>query len=364
MIGAVAVVGLAAGVLAIANPAPPPAGQFVVHEWGTFSSFSGSDGAALKFHPSNTDLPKFVHHGVSLLKNGFYGSVSLETPVTYFYTDKPMTVDVRARFAAGTFTDWYPQTDLGFVQQDLAWTGVRIRPGDTSPLPSTPGENHYYAAREVDAARLEVVKKQDNKEVVERERFLFYRGVGDPKLPLAVTAGGGGTFSLRANGAAPIAAAVVIEVNAGRVRFTTVEHLAAGKPTTATLPAGFSDGQPVRAELVRHLTSAGLYEKEARAMVKTWESAWLMEEGTRVLYVLPTAWAESALPLTVSPKPDALVRVMVGRHDLMTPERERELDGLIKQVPANPTAAKEALSKLGRFAAPAREQSEKRLKGR
>ena len=47
----------------------------------------------------------------------------------------------------------------------------------------------------------------------------------------------------------------------------------------------------------------------------------------------------TALPLTVSPKPDAMVRVMIGRHDLLTPERERELDGLIKQMPANPTAS-------------------------
>jgi hypothetical protein len=115
---------------------------------------------------------------------------------------------------------------------------------------------------------------------------------------------------------------------------------------------------------VRLLTAAGLYEKEAQAMVTTWESAWLKDEGTRVLYVLPTEWAAKALPLTVTPTPDALVRVMVGRHDLLTPERERELDGLIKQMPANPKAATAELSKLGRFAAPAREQAERRLKGR
>ena len=28
-----------------------------------FSSFSGSDGVLLRFHPANTDLPPFVYHG-------------------------------------------------------------------------------------------------------------------------------------------------------------------------------------------------------------------------------------------------------------------------------------------------------------
>ena len=34
--------------------------SFVVHEWGTFSTFSGADGKSLKFTPSDTDLPNFI----------------------------------------------------------------------------------------------------------------------------------------------------------------------------------------------------------------------------------------------------------------------------------------------------------------
>jgi hypothetical protein len=52
----------------------------------------------------------------------------------------------------------------------------------------------------------------------------------------------------------------------------------------------------------------------------------------------------------------------VGRHDVLTPEREKELDRLIGRAKVQPVAVDTALAKLGRFAVPAREQAERRLK--
>ena len=100
-------------------------------------------------------------------------------------------------------------------------------------------------------------------------------------------------------------------------------------------------------------------------MVKTWESAWFGDDGTRVLYVLPNGWTDRTLPLNITPTPDTLVRVMVGRHDVLTPEREQEIDALVKKSKGtDKKAAEDALAKLGRFAAPARDQAEKRLSQR
>jgi hypothetical protein len=73
------------------------------------------------------------------------------------------------------------------------------------------------------------------------------------------------------------------------------------------------------------LVEQGLYEKEARAMVNTWQDQWYAEEGTRVLYLLPQAWTDRTLALQVTPQPDSVVRVMVGRAELITPATEREL---------------------------------------
>src|SRR5947209_6405764 len=85
-----------------ANPPKPPDGprDLVVHEWGTFSTFSGSDGHNLKFQPYDNDLPDFVHGYLPRnSKQGPAGGiVSLETPVLYFYTDRPLTASVRVDF--------------------------------------------------------------------------------------------------------------------------------------------------------------------------------------------------------------------------------------------------------------------------
>ncbi len=41
--------------------APAVAEDLIVHEWGTFTSFSGSDGVQLEFQPlTHNDLPSFV----------------------------------------------------------------------------------------------------------------------------------------------------------------------------------------------------------------------------------------------------------------------------------------------------------------
>jgi hypothetical protein len=337
----------------------------VVHEWGTFSSFSGSDGTLLRFHPENTDLPPFVHRGGARLKQAYSGIVSLETPVVYFYADRPVTAEVQAAFPAGVFTEWFPQAVRPANGKALTWPAVRVRPGETGPLPAAPGASHYYAAREVDAAPLEVVTQKDGREVREREQFLFYRGVGDLRPPLAVTALGSGSFTLRATGDEPIPGLVLVEAKAGAVRCRQLSPLAAGASVEANLPTAWSAPDSLRAALVAMLVKAGLFEREARAMVKTWESAWFGDEGARVLYVLPAGWTERSLPLRVTPQPEALVRVLVGRHDILTPERERAIDSIVRQLggssAAERDAAARALAKLGRFGPPARKQSEERL---
>jgi hypothetical protein len=99
-----------------------------------------------------------------------------------------------------------------------------------------------------------------------------------------------------------------------------------------------------------------LYEKEARAMVKTWRSNWFGEEGTRLLYLLPQKQTDDILPLRVTPKPDAVVRTMVGRLELLTPAQEARIEKLIGQLgapgPAEREDATRQLAGLGRFAEP------------
>ena len=76
----------------------------------------------------------------------------------------------------------------------------------------------------------------------------------------------------------------------------------------------------------RELVESGLFEKEARAMVNTWRTSYLETDGIRVLYVLPRIWTDRFIPMKIEPRPTSLVRVMVGRTELLTPERERAAD--------------------------------------
>jgi hypothetical protein len=359
---AAAVIAAAVGTM---TAAPLPRTGLVVHEWGTFTSFSGSDGVPLPFYPEANDLPAFVHSTTRFTKIEKEVTVSLETPVLYFYVDRPLTATAKATFPAGTLTEWFPQAQRSADAKSLTWSGLLLRNRDESPLPIAPGPTRYYAARAVNATPVEAVSGAGDKEIREHERFLFYRGAGDPKTPLTVTARGSGEFTLKVADNAPITSGLLLEVKAGRLRFRPLDPMPANASASVSLPSEWTGVESARAALVAILTRTGLFDMEARAMVKTWESSWLAEDGSRVLYVLPSSWTDRSLPLTVTPTPDAMVRVMVGRHDVLTKEREAEIDVLVRRVkgPNGPDqkAAQAALYNLGRFLIPAQVQAERRI---
>jgi hypothetical protein len=128
-----------------------------------------------------------------------------------------------------------------------------------------------------------------------------------------------------------------------------------------TFPGGLSDaGGVVEAlgrEVQKVLVGEGLYEDEARAMVRTWSESWFASEGTRVLYVVPRATTDALLPITMTPAPTELVRVLVGRQDILSPEVEAEVEQALEDRVAGDAARRDAaqrrLARLGRFLEPA-----------
>jgi hypothetical protein len=122
-------------------PAPPPAepSRLVAHEWGTFTSFSGSDGVPVGFYPDNSDLPDFVYYqeGAPISKASrlaAFGTVSMETPVIYFYTDRRTRTSVRVDFPRGWITEWYPSaTSPPAGCRSGGWTTITTGPGRRTP---------------------------------------------------------------------------------------------------------------------------------------------------------------------------------------------------------------------------------------
>ena len=95
------------------------AGDYVAHEWGTFTSLQGANGDLILWKPLETSvLPGFVYNsekaGLNRMVKGLgKGSMltlqRMETPVIYFYTKTEQTIDVQVKFPKGLVTEWYPQ---------------------------------------------------------------------------------------------------------------------------------------------------------------------------------------------------------------------------------------------------------------
>ena len=108
--------------------------------------------------------------------------------------------------------------------------------------------------------------------------------------------------------------------------------------------------------MAKALVQSGLYPREAEAMVNTWKDSWFKEKGLRVFYVLPRTWTDGTLPMTLKPTPKELVRVMVGRAEILPPAVEQALVQQLKNTslddPAARAKVRDMLKAMGRFAQP------------
>jgi hypothetical protein len=344
---------------AVAETAP----GFVAHEWGTFTDVQGADGVQMDWNPLViSELPKFVYDRARVRSSRLSGVVvagklgtiqrqRMETPVIYFYSDRTRTVDVAVRFPEGRITEWYPLESAALLgvaggnaaaaaqQPALHWKDVQVLP-QSAPAPALITEtsgSHYYAARATDASLVRTLANGK----LETEKFLFYRGTGEFKAPLTAKLDGpdSSRLSLSNSGGEPLPALFVCAVSTeGRVAWTPVETLAAGGTQSVDLGhASFTDEESLKAALRSALVHQGLYEKEAAAMVDTWASSWLGDPGVRVLYTLPRAWTDRTLPLAITPAPQSIERVMVGRAEIITPAMEHALlSSVTRYIAAQP----------------------------
>ena len=377
-----------------------PSDKLIVHEWGTFTTYSGSNGVHLDFRPLlDNELPGFVFDRASqsghvnwFSKGRLRTRVRMETPVTYFYTDRERTVRAKVEFPKGLLTEFYPPVvsmapafdeKLG-LQGDgepigkglLDWGEIDLYPMSSlrtqvkdqqtaewmaqllaqSILPNADG-NHYAAARNTDSAfvhvRLENEKNENHvaespitikgrnglvdtgwnevNPLIRRptgefiEKFLFYRGVGKFDVPVSVSNPTPDKFSVTNTGTQPLPRMIVLRVTGDLRSYAFVPGLAAGQSVDLPTPVQNVEWDPLRELVVAELIQTGLYQKEAQAMVDTWSSSWFTEEGLRLFYLVPQTVTDEILPLTITPKPDEQLRVMVGRVEIMSKSQETEL---------------------------------------
>jgi hypothetical protein len=327
--------------------------ELAVHEWGTFTSVAGPDGSAIEWRALSgpSDLPCFVDMLPDNPKLALTGglpamaaTVRMETPVLYFYSPRAERVDVSVRFPHGLITEWFPHAnvtpaispyDLARVTSAISWANVQLVPGTSGQFPIEPGESHYYAARETDATPLQVAGQA--------EKFLFYRGLASFPVPVSAKVSDHGQILVENTGGHDISHLILLESRSGRVGYRIVNG---PKGQTVIDPPVLGNGvELLGADFERMLTEAGLYPREAKAMVATWRDSWF-EEGTRLFYLLPQAAVDEVLPLDISPKPAQIARVFVGRLEILTPAVQ---DAVEQALVKNDLAT---LDRYGRFLEP------------
>jgi len=380
-----------------------PGHGFIVHEWGTNTVVVGSDGSLQRgLHHEEEDLPGFVYDRIKAGTALGYPTVvtsKVETPVTYFYSDTPRKVDVAVDFPAGVLTQWYPgvkafsppllmhwtggehvvdpvlDTTVQFEFPDckeqyshaalgrLDWGQVEVLPRAAKvALPVAPlAESTWSFAREVGANPLRVSAVAGTEGAAEDEQFLFYRGLGNLDFPLQVGAVPGGKVSVSNPSKIAMGRLFVINVGKGKGAFTVKEEGVSGgesvEPAIPSLDGAASTAvhvEALAAKVTEALDATGLYHDEALAMVSTWKRQWFGTPGVRVLYLMPQTWTDAALPLTITPPPEEMLRVMMIRVEVITPELE-QIDAAMAKLLSQPLTegvARAHFEALGRFAEP------------
>ncbi len=366
--------------------APSDSSGLVVHEWGTFLAMNGSDGVSLDgmYHEEHA-LPSFVHARSRDQLRMPMSRIKGETPVIYFYPRDVMKVKVEVDFPTGLWTQWYPQATTvspGLVQAGsppktrdgrISWDVVVRPPGMKNVEPPPTGTDALWNhSRDVaDAAYVYASRKptfaafnsspEYAPETMEAERFIFYRGLGEAPLPLQVRLGNGritGSTSEREG----LHHLFILRVENGRGAYSYRTALRPGQrldeaipSMDAALPLDQFVGE-VSAHVAKRLHDTGLYKAEALAMVNTWKSSYFKTDGVRLLFVLPQSWTNRFIPMRIEPAPSELVRVMVGRVELLDAQREARAERAIRDL-ASPVAsvrerAFETLRGEGRYVEP------------
>src|SRR5262249_27912297 len=137
--------------------------------------------------------------------------VRMETPVLYFYSPHDVRVDARVRFPKGTITEWFPDARVPNGGETIAWSDVKVSPSLTPEFPIEPGKSHYYAARGTDATPLESHG--------DRERFLFYRGVGNFTPPVSAIVNADGRIDVASAGREPVGDVILFENRGGSTAY-------------------------------------------------------------------------------------------------------------------------------------------------
>jgi hypothetical protein len=349
----VAVASIVLGSFSSAADAPAP-NKLEVHEWGVLSAYQDVELANADMRGEWAGLPKFVHGQID--KRTVPVDVRLvNAPVIYFHAAQALNLTVRVNFPKGKPAVWWPSTVETGAQplRSLVWR-VQLKAPNAdklSPLPLPKG--HWMESlRAVQAD--DVLITQPNRE---KERFLYYDGLV-PTAKTTTIAVARDNVGIKNLAKYPLHDVTVVDLrNFRKIRVARLDKLDAGAEVKQV---SFTEADQTKwpfdgiATLVKQLHAAGLFEDEAKALANVWRKGFFETEGVNVFYRLPQEVYDQLLPITLSAKPDKLVRVMLVHHPHCEPDLGELVMKLVQQLGSQNQEerieAHKRLQKLGRAA--------------
>ena len=235
-----------------------------------------------------------------------------------------------------------------------------------SILPETSSDALWNHAREVDAAFVKTIDATADQAGRANSRGSSSTAAwAKPGCPCTSRKAASGTLTLDA-GTRALATASATSSSCGSkeaaARTPTALALRPGESASGVIPS-MEPAQPlaeftrkIADDLAARLAESGLFAKEARAMVNTWKTSYFQTEGIRVLFVLPQSWTDAFIPMRIEPQPRKIVRVMVGRLEMLSADRQRKAEAAIASLasgdPGETGQAYRFLRDQGRYVEP------------
>lgn len=303
-------------------------------------------------------------------------TMRLETPVVYFHLDDihldgdrgvPIPVDVRVSFRGGWLSEYYPDAEVvapgvrsvehagtsrplfGDLTPEtvgsLSWSRLQVGVDTAGP----PTDAHVWLApRRVEAAGVRASGG-------ESERYLFYRGVANREAPIRVVRDETldvlrlvpGNTTVSEVGPLVFTNLWLVDIREdGSTAYRGLPRWTGSEEGSGIVtPASFDETdyragnlKALRVDMHAALVADGLHADEATAMLETWELSYFQSSGLRLFFLVPRAWTDQVLPLEVSSslpvdsremprslEADRIVRVMMGRIELVSPRQRQQL---------------------------------------
>lgn len=341
---------LVSGAAVAADPVPVKKG-LVVHEWGVFRVSQDADFANAEMRAAWDELPEFAYgHIKGRVVPQHWGAAEFRRqPVIFFHATEPTLLRAKIDFPGGMAGVWFPATESPAVYGNqkqpkiggsLEWNlGIKQCPSDwqpKKPAPPVVADRHYVS-------RLRQVKSDEvfaryspNRLDVEREKFIYYDGIFPQGkwLKIAVEKD---RVSLASQVKHPVFDITVVDRRGEKVRVGRVAKL---EPGETIKEVAFVEVEKSRFSseaadtLVKQLVAAGLFEDEAQSLADLWKKDMFETPGLNLFYRLPQEEYDARIPLTLTPKPESVVRVGLVYHGHLEPDFVGRILELVKQLDA------------------------------